>query len=217
MEISRKTNGYYDITVLPLVELWKTAEKENVVPGKSALDIALKKVSYQKMKITNEKTREITFSNPSMKLDFGAIGKGYMGDVAVEIMQKEGIPRGLVNCGGGVVVYDHRKNPHPFKIQIYSPDNNVNGSIVSLLNESVQTSGDYNRFYTIGGKKYSHIINPHTGYPEGGCHSITVKASSGTIADGYSTGFCSMVAAAAALDLENFKVDGVEILQLKKN
>jgi thiamine biosynthesis lipoprotein len=226
LRISENTLGYYDITVLPVLDLWKKAQQQNVLPTAGEQKRALEKVSYKKL-ILDEKTHSLTFTARGMELDLGAIAKGYMGDETRRIMEKLGIRRGLINCGGGIVVYDHSPHPEPFTIKVFNPDEDtvnkgkggiIGQGVILMTNGSVQTSGDYNRYYTINDRRYSHIVDPHNGSASGGCHSVTVKSTvegrSGAIADAYGTGFCSMVAAGKnPVDLH---IGEVEIIQLKK-
>jgi thiamine biosynthesis lipoprotein len=221
MEVSKNTYGYYDITVLPVLELWKKAEKLNKLPTALEVKQMLNKISYKKLRL-DEKKHLLFFQVPGMKLDLGAIAKGYMVDVTQKIMENNGIKRGLINCGGGIGVFDHNKNPRPFTIKIYNPDessaNQGNDKTVEITNGAIHTSGDYNRFFKVEDKDYSHIINPHTGIPSSGCHSITVMGSfpqtNGAMTDAYGTGFCAMLA--AGLDPQKLHVEGIQIIQLKK-
>ncbi|MDH4262448.1 MAG: FAD:protein FMN transferase [Spirochaetia bacterium] len=226
IRVSENTLGYYDITVLPILDVWKNAQKQNRLPSSDTINRALEKVSYKKIAL-NDDTHTVFFKTGAMELDLGAIAKGYMGDESQKIMEKLGIKRGLINCGGGVVVFDRNEIPKPFVINIYNPDKRsydqkshtgIGQNTISLTNGSVQTSGNYNRFYTIDGKKYSHIVDPHTGLPSGKCHSITVKSTvedrSGAIADAYGTGFCAMIA--AGKNPEDLHLSEVEIIQLKR-
>lgn len=229
LRISELTLGYYDVSVLPVLDVWKKAQKQNKLPSAEELKSALEKVSYKKMVLdkTKEAERILLFKNGGMELDLGAIAKGYMGDESQKIMEKLGIRRGLINCGGGIVVFDRNDPPDAYTITVYNPDKitskkNIYGefgqNVILLANGSVQTSGDYNRFYTISGKRYSHIVDPHTGLPSSGCHSITVKSTiegrSGAIADGFGTGYCAMIAAGKNPD--DLHITEVEIIQLKK-
>lgn len=210
LEIYQKSGGYFDITILPLVELWQNAEKKKRLPRAREVRQTLRKIGSSKL-LLNEESRELTLVVPGMKLDYGAIAKGYMADEALAILRKNGVERALVNSGGDITLFDESDDPKPFRIGIKNPDKKGTHGVIEITSGSIVTSGSYNRYYEIGGKKYSHILNPHTGRPASGCKSITVKAPTGALADAWATAFC--VIEAAGRNPADYVADGVEIVE----
>ena len=190
LTISSATDGYFDIAVKPLLDMWSSAEKEKSLP--SSLRIKqTKSISTSKFIVLNEKLQTVYFQKPGMKIDFGAIAKGYMADQAKKLLISQGVERALINSGGDIVAFDVSENQTAFKVAIYNPVTKKNNQIISITNGSIVTSGNYSRSYTIQGRQYSHILNPHTGTPKGGCKSITVTASTGLLADAIATALCA--------------------------
>ena len=127
-------------------------------------------------------------TNPAVKLDFGAFGKGYGIDLAVEHLKKMGIENTIVNAGGDLRAIGLRETGEPWKIAIRHPDGNgIVGSLEISGDESVFTSGNYERNFTWEGRRYHHIIDPRTGYPSVGSASVTVIHNDSTTADAAAT------------------------------
>jgi len=213
LRISKVTAGYFDITVLPLIELWKEGSKSGKLPTREQIERRKRVVGYQLLQIDRQKS-VLHLDRSGIKLDLGAIAKGYMIDRAADVLKKHGVVRGLVNSGGDIVVFDLSPEPSPFTVAIYNPEDPEHPGTHEMTNGSIVTSGNYNRAYLIEGKSYSHIINPHTGSPEQGCHSITVEAPNGTIADAYATALCLMGDTDATRAMA--RQDNAEIIEFKK-
>ncbi|MES0490880.1 MAG: FAD:protein FMN transferase [Leptospirales bacterium] len=190
LAISLATEGYFDIAVKPLLDMWAQAVKDKTLPSSSKIN-RTNKISRSKYIQLDENARTVYFLKPGMQIDLGAIAKGYMADEAKEILISAGIERGLINSGGDIVAFDVSENPVPFKIAVYNPHTGKSDEVISITNGSIVTSGNYSRSYSIQGKEYSHILNPHTGTPRGGCKSITLKASTGLLADALATALCA--------------------------
>lgn len=127
-------------------------------------------------------------NNPALQLDFGAFGKGYGIDLAVEHLKKMGIENAIVNAGGDMRAIGLRETGDPWKIAIRHPDGQgIIGSLEISGDESVFTSGNYERNFTWEGKRYHHIIDPRTGYPSAGSASVTVVHNDSTRADAAAT------------------------------
>jgi len=192
--VSRLTHGAFDITVGPLVDLFHSEQKNAVAPTDEQIAQAKAKVGYEKLKL-NKQNNTVRFAVDGMRLDLGAIAKGYAVDKAVEAMKKAGALGGMVDIGGDIRCFGiPPKGKHAWRIGLQDPTDTNDiatnaGSLVvlSLSNAAVATSGDYQRFALIGGKKYSHIINTQTGRSTNGLTSVTIIAKNATDADALAT------------------------------
>ncbi len=129
-----------------------------------------------------------------MELDLGGLAKGYMCDEGIRILRESGISRGMVNAAGDLVVFDDREEIEPFRIGVRSPQaRDQVMDTIDVEQGAVMTSGDYERYVTIEGKRYSHILNPTTGYPAEKCRSVTVLGPTGMDADAYATAAAILV------------------------
>jgi thiamine biosynthesis lipoprotein len=194
---SRLSGGAFDITVGPLVDLWHKAGEANVMPDENAIAEAKAKVGFEKLILdANEQT--VKFAVEGMRLDLGAIGKGYAVDKAVEAMQRRGALGGMVDSGGNIRCFGRPADRDDWLIGLQDPNaaSNEASSILEavqslmtlkLKDMSIATSGDYRRFETIGGKKVSHIIDTNTATGAAKLSSDTIIAPSATDADALST------------------------------
>ena len=184
---SEISGGAFDITVAPLMEIWGFVRKHKVAPGKDAVENALKSVGYKNIAL-DPKGLSIKFLNRGAKVDFGGIAKGYAVDRAKDVLASKGIKNCLVNLGGNIFALGSAPGRKNWKIGVDDPRNK--GKLLrsfELTNSAISTSGNYERFFIIGGKRYSHIINPLTGEPCQGIISVTVVADSAEKADALST------------------------------
>ena len=189
---SELSNDAFDITVSPLVALWGFFDEKGHVPSNKEIERLLPAVSYKNIIINKRdnppKPGTIFFKNAQTQIDLGAIGKGYAVDKALEVIQKFGIDNACINLGGNIYVLGTPAGKNVWKIGVQHPRNKdeILGYL-ELENEATATSGDYERFFEIGGKRYSHIIDPKTGMPVSGTISVTIVAPTGTEVDGLST------------------------------
>ncbi|MDO8733912.1 MAG: FAD:protein FMN transferase [Elusimicrobiota bacterium] len=175
--------GAFDITVLPIIELWKNSRKKGKRPSPSEIESAKKLVGWRNILI-NEKNKKITFAKKGMKIDFGGIAKGYAVERAVEVLKKNGVKTGLVNAGGNIGCFGEKV----FKVALQNPrDKNSFITVLKIKNKSVATSGDYERYFFLDKTKISHIINPLSGYSADKSISSTIIADSATDSDALST------------------------------
>ena len=175
--------GAFDITVLPLIELWKNSKKEGKMPSTAAIEKAKKLVGSKKIFIDG-KNKRITFAEKGMKVDFGGIAKGYAVDRAYELLKKNGVEAGMVNAGGNMRVWGDRV----WNVALQNPrDKTEYVTVLRLKNESVATSGDYERYFFLDKKRVSHIINPLSGYSADKSISATIITKNATDADALST------------------------------
>ncbi len=190
VEISRITDGMFDITISPIVTLWGFETPKNRVPTKSEIEKSIKLVNYNNIRI-NKTDSTVYFTKPGMKIDLGGIAKGYAVKTTMDIIKNMGIKNSMVNLGGDIEVSGNRDGKNlPWRIGVQhprKPDQLV--TILEYNNKSVVTSGDYERCFFFDGKRYHHIMNPETGYPaDNGCISVTIIAEDNVLADGLSTG-----------------------------
>lgn len=186
LEFYKLSNGAFDITVAPLVSLWGFTDKKYSVPTQDEIREALKFVGSDKI-ILQDKDNVVKFSISGMKIDLGAIAKGYASDCAVAKLKEAGIKSCLVNVGGQIYCLGNKFNK-PWKIAVKSPRRKGFNSQLELENKAVATSGDYEQYFIKDKKRYSHILNPKTGYPsDSGILSVTVVAPDGLTADALGT------------------------------
>jgi thiamine biosynthesis lipoprotein ApbE len=187
------TQGAFDITVEPLVSRWGFYEGKVKVLEEKELEAVLPAVSYKNILIQGQPTpgrsRTIFFKNSQTRIDLGGIGKGYAADKAVEVLRKKGISSACVNLGGNIYALGSPPGKEAWRIGVLHPrQKGLLMGYLELRDKGVATSGDYERFFTIEGKRYSHIIDPRTGKPAQGAVSVTIVAPNATEADALSTG-----------------------------
>ncbi|MGR3320084.1 MAG: FAD:protein FMN transferase [Candidatus Anammoxibacter sp.] len=200
IQYSRMTSGAFDITVYPLVNLWgfygnSDGKIAGYIPDKRELQAILPAVSYKNIKImhiasTNSKQGSLFFKNNKTQIDLGAIGKGYAVDKVVEVLKSEGIKSGLVNFSGNIYAFGVPPERESWTIGLKDPfdvSNNVIGSF-KIRDKAVATSGNYERFFIRNTVRYTHIIDPRTGWPVSGIISVTIICETATMADALSTG-----------------------------
>jgi len=189
---SEFTNGAFDITVGKLYGLWKKSSAVNQVPEKSQIESALKCTGYKNIQLDMEKNT-VSFNSNCLELDFGAIGKGYAVEEDVKIVKSHGIKKGLINFSGNIYALDRQTGEKGWEVGVNDPFNKSSVVDFIYINKlGVATSGDYEKYFLINGKRYSHIIDTHTGYPVENLSSVTVLADSATKADALSTAFSVM-------------------------
>lgn len=182
--LSQETKGAFDVTISPVVRLWRRARRQKLMPKNQRLQAARNKVGYESMKISlKDQTVELLKEN--MRLDLGGIAKGYAADVALAVLKKNGVSRAMIDASGDIVLGDSPPNTCGWKIGISSSDDQK-GKIdryLLLHNMAVATSGDALQHVVIDGKRYSHIVDPRTGLGLTDQSRVTVIAPDGTTAD----------------------------------
>lgn len=187
LDFSRKSDGAFDITVAPLLELWAEAERNNSLPGKEKISPLLPSVGYQNI-LLEEKAKTIFFKKAGVKIDFGAVGKGYALDRVVAFLKARQIEKARINFGGHLYFLGQSKLDNEF-VGIRNPmqPEEVITSI-ALNNESISTSAVYERNFTIQGRTYGHLINPVDGRPiDNGILSVSVVSGCAMHSDIFST------------------------------
>lgn len=185
LEISSVTDGALDISVYPVVELWGFTRDTQAVPIRSDLDKALNNVDWTKIFVDDENNSVCL--EPDMKLDLGAVAKGYIADQTAEFLKDAGAENAVLSFGGNIRTVGS-KNGNNWQIGVKYPFTQDNFAILSVGEISIVTSSIDQRNFEEGGKLYHHIIDPATGYPaDNGTVSVTVLCNDGAKADGLST------------------------------
>lgn len=161
-KVSRESNGAFDVTVGPLIALWRAARKTAVLPDPAEIERARKLVGWKKVRL-NVRQRTVQLTTPGMKLDLGGIGKGYAADEAQRVLKKHGVKHALVEMGGDIVVSKAPPGTDGWKIRVPNAGSDQQPTDMHLADCALSTSGDTEQFVIIGGKRYSHIIDPRTG------------------------------------------------------
>jgi thiamine biosynthesis lipoprotein len=176
LRYSALSDGAFDITVGPIVQLWRRARRGRM-PEREELAVELARVGWRKLHL-DPATRTARLSDPWMALDVGGIAKGYACDRALAILKRRGLTRALVNTGGGMAFGDPPPGKIGWSIQLADTED-----VLLLANCGVATSGDWERFVVIEGRRYSHIVDPKTGLGLTNRALVTVVAPTGIAAD----------------------------------
>jgi len=170
LQVSKESDGAFDITVAPLVELWGFYEKAPRLPQDQVIKDSLKNVGYQHLSFNNGK---LTKDNLDTRIDLGGIAKGYAMSQAIKILKAQGVSSALLDVGGDVYALG-KKGKKLWKIGIRNPRQDGILGYVEVEDLAVVGSGDYERFFIKDGKRYHHIFDPKTGYPTQGVASVTL-------------------------------------------
>ncbi len=187
LHLSKITNGAFDISFAAMDKIWKFDGSMTQMPTTEAIKKSVEKVGYQHI-ILDSINSTIFLKLKGMKIGFGALGEGYAADRSREIMLKIGIKSGIVNATGDMSTWGKNPKGKKWKIGITNPfQKDSLYAVITIFNSAVVTSGSYEKFVEFNGIKYTHIINPKTGYPTTGLSSVTVLGPSAEIANGFST------------------------------
>ena len=188
-----QSKGAYDISIGPLSSLWRNARKAKLFPEASTVLATKKLVGLNQVKI-NKRLGTIFLPNADMQLDFGGIAKGYIAQWVINFLKANGIQQALVDAGGDIVMSGPPLNQQGWLIGVNLPEttDQLLNKKLQLSNCSVATSGDVYQFIEYKGVKYSHIINPLTGYGVTNLRNVTIVAKTGATADWLATA-CSIL------------------------
>ncbi len=191
VELSRATGGAFDITVKPLVELWATAKAGGLFPSESEVRRTLERVGYRHI-IIDDQAKSIAFDRGGITLDMGGVAKGYATDRAMQQLSRSGIAAAIVKLGGNTYCRGGRSEHHAWRVGIRHPRRKDEMFLeLELRDAAIDTAGDYEKYFIFGGKRYSHIVDPRTGYPIGdGVVSASIITSSALTADALATAAC---------------------------
>lgn len=186
---SQATDGAFDISVGPVVKLWRVARRKKILPDPDALAQALTKVDGKSI-ILDEASHTVELQREGMRLDLGGIAQGYAADKAFEMLQAGGVTRAMVDVSGDIRVGDPPPGEAGWRVAIESakgPNSSEGARTLALANCAVSTSGDAYQFVEIDGVRYSHIVDPKTGVGLTTASSVTVIAPDALTADGLDT------------------------------
>jgi len=185
-EISRASEGHFDITIGAVLDLWGFEGNGHRLPAEGEVSKALDAVGYTAV-LVDERASTVKLKKKEMRIDLGGIAKGYAVDRAVDLLKSRGYRNMIVNAGGDIRV-SGRKTHGSWVIGIQDPRDR--SRILATINAediSVATSGDYERYFVKEGKRYHHLLNPFTGFPARLCRSVTILAEDALSADGLAT------------------------------
>lgn len=184
---SEKTNGAFDITVKPLVDLWNITAENPVVPEKKQIESKLSGVGYENIIITGN---SVTFAKEGVQIDLGGAAKGYCADKAVEVLKSYGVEDAILDLGGNIYALGKNEQGKNWRIGLQDPsrERGDHFAVEELSDKTAVTSGSYERYFEKDGKVYHHILNPKTGIPaDSGLISVTVISKNSFEADMLST------------------------------
>jgi len=179
-----QTDGAFDVTCRPLIETWKQAGRAKRLPTDEEIAAALARTGWRNFELLDGGVRKLV---DGAGVDLGGIAKGFGIDRAVEAMRQAGATGGLVNVGGDVACFGRRQDGRAWRIAVQSPFDASAIALLELTDGAVCTSGNYQRFVEIDGKRYSHIMDPRTGRPAEMTPSVTVTAPTAVTADAWAT------------------------------
>ncbi len=185
--ISKLTDGAFDISYASMDAIWKFDGSMTEMPSPEKVKEAVAKVGYKNI-VLNPDDHSVFLKLPGMKIGFGAIGKGYAADKAKQLLQDHGVEAGIINASGDMDVWGRQPDGSEWKVAITNPMNKNNAfALLPIENEAVVTSGDYEKYVIFDGIRFTHIIDPRSGYPATGIISATVFAPKAELADALAT------------------------------
>nr|WP_240324923.1 FAD:protein FMN transferase [Lutibacter oceani] len=187
LAISKLTDGAFDISYASMDKIWKFDGSLKTMPSEEEIKKSVLKVGFQNI-ILDKENSTVFLKLKGMKIGFGAIGKGYAADKAKMLLISKGVKAGIINASGDMNTWGKQPNENDWKVAITNPLNKNNAfALLPISNKAVVTSGDYEKFVTFNGKRYSHIIDPRTGYPASDIVSVSVFAPKAELADALAT------------------------------
>ena len=187
-KVAQLTDGAFDISFASMERLYTFDGTERPIPDLAQRETSVALINWQNIE-TDAATNSVRLAQKGMRIGFGGIGKGYAADKAKAVMAAmEGVHGGLVNAGGDLSAWGKSSNSDFWPVQIANPQNKETAlGWLELTDLAIVTSGDYEKFFTSGGKRYAHIINPQTGLPSTGITSVSIICPNAEFADGLAT------------------------------
>ena len=222
-QISKLSSGAFDLTFAAIDKLWNFDGRESEMPNPDTLKASVFNIGYQLIEL-DEESLTVFLPKKGMKIGFGAIGKGYAADSAKQLLVERGVLGGIINASGDMNTWGTKPDGSSWTIGIVNPMNNKKVfSWFSLEHNAVVTSGDYEKFTQINGRRYSHIIDPRTGIPSQGIVSCTIFAGKAELADAIATAIFVMGVESGLFlidqlpDIEAILIDDSGIIHCSKN
>lgn len=209
IEYGNMSNGYFDITILGLKDLWDFKSDSPKVPSSEDINEKLKSVDYKNIVINGNEVKLLN----GAQVDFGSIAKGYIADKVSYYLVENGVKKAIINLGGNILTVGEKELGLPWTIGIQHPDLNRNETLatVKVKDKSVVTSGVYERFFNENGKLYHHLLDPYTGYPaNNGIMSVTIISDKSVDGDSLST-TCFVLGLEKGMELVE-SLDGIEVV-----
>lgn len=210
LHYSKLSNGSFDITIAPLSNIWDFKNNTGIIPSKNSIEEAKKHVNYKNIIISGN---TIQLLDPHSALDLGGIAKGYIADRLKDFLIKNQVKHAMINLGGNVLTIGKKLDDTPFHIGIQKPFANQNETItsISITDQSVVSSGIYERYFKKNGKIYHHLLDPFTGYPkQNNLLSVTIISDSSADGDALST-VCYTLGLEKGMELIN-QLDNVDAI-----
>jgi thiamine biosynthesis lipoprotein len=187
LKISKLTDGAFDISYASMDRIWKFDGSMKKMPSEKAIQESVSSVGFQNI-ILNNKDTSVFLKRSGMKIGFGAVGKGYAADRAKALLMEKGVSSGIINASGDMNTWGKQPDGSEWKVALTNPMDKKKGfGLLPVVDKAVVTSGNYEKYVVFNGKRYSHIINPRTGYPSTGILSVTVFAPKAELADALAT------------------------------
>ena len=216
IEYSKLSNGYFDVTVGPLVELWGIGSDRARIPNSDEIKDSISKIDYQSVQIDGN---NVKLNKDNMVIDLGGIAKGYAADEVANFLKSKGVNRAIIDLGGNIYTVGSKEKNTPWTVGVQDPFNEKRGDfigVVKAIDKSVVTSGVYERYLEQDGKKYHHILDPFTGYPvDNELMSVTIISDNSIDGDALST---AVFALGVQKGYELVKsIEGVEAIFITKD
>ncbi|MEX0312978.1 MAG: FAD:protein FMN transferase [Allomuricauda sp.] len=209
-KISEITEGAFDISYASMDNIWKFDGTMKGLPSESEIKRSIAKISHEKI-ILNQEERTVYLKEKGMRIGFGAIGKGYAADKAKELLVSKQVKGGIINASGDLTTWGTKVTGEKWLVGIANPLSKEKVfSWLPVVESAVATSGNYEKYIIINDKKYSHIIDPRTGYPTSGINSVSVFAKNAELCDALATAVFIM-GRDSGIHLIN-QIDGVEVV-----
>ncbi len=208
IKISEITDGAFDITYASMDEIWRFDGTMDKVPSEQSIRKSVSKVGYKKIQLDHD-NQTVFLPEKGMHIGFGGIGKGYAADRAKDLLVSKDVKGGIINASGDLTTWGTKVTGEKWLVGIANPLSKEKVfSWLPIIESSVATSGNYEKYIVLDGEKYSHIIDPRTGYPTRGVNSVSIFAKQAELCDALATAVFTM-GRDVGLHMIN-QIDGVE-------